>query len=38
MLCPEGDEPAYRTAGASLFIRSLADLPTLIGELRERTR
>lgn len=30
MLCPEEDEPAYRAAGAALFIRSLADLPALL--------
>jgi phosphoglycolate phosphatase-like HAD superfamily hydrolase len=29
MLCPEEDEPAYRAAGATRFIRSLADLPAL---------
>jgi phosphoglycolate phosphatase-like HAD superfamily hydrolase len=32
MLCPEEDEPAYRAAGASVFIRSLADLPALLGK------
>jgi phosphoglycolate phosphatase-like HAD superfamily hydrolase len=31
MLCPPEDEPAYRAAGATLFIRSLADLPALLG-------
>jgi len=30
MLCPEEDEPAYRAAGATQFIRSLADLPSLL--------
>lgn len=30
MLCPAGDEPAYRAAGATAFIRSLADLPALL--------
>ena len=30
MLCPSEDEPAYREAGASLFIRSLAELPELL--------
>ncbi|HEX9437112.1 MAG TPA: HAD family hydrolase [Candidatus Limnocylindria bacterium] len=29
MLCPEEDELAYRAAGATLFIRSLADLVTV---------
>jgi HAD superfamily phosphatase len=31
MLCPAEDEPAYRAKGATLFIRSLADLPALLG-------
>jgi phosphoglycolate phosphatase-like HAD superfamily hydrolase len=30
MLCPKEDEPAYRAAGATLFIRSLAELPELL--------
>ena len=30
VLCPEEDEPAYRAAGAAHFIRSLADLPSLL--------
>lgn len=30
MLCPAEDEPAYRAAGADLFIRSLAELPALL--------
>ena len=30
VLCPAEDEPAYRAAGARLFIRSLADLPPLL--------
>lgn len=30
MLCPAEDEPDYRARGASLFIRSLADLPALL--------
>lgn len=30
MLCPDEDEPAYRAAGATAFIRSLADLPSLL--------
>jgi phosphoglycolate phosphatase-like HAD superfamily hydrolase len=30
MLCPPEDEPAYRAAGASQFIRSLAELPELL--------
>ncbi len=30
MLCSEEDEPAYRAAGATRFIRSLADLPALL--------
>lgn len=30
MICPSEDEPAYRAAGASLFIRSLAELPSLL--------
>ena len=38
MLCTEEDEPAYRAAGAELFIRSLADLPALLRERRGGTR
>lgn len=30
VLCPEEDEPAYRAAGATLFIRRLAELPALL--------
>lgn len=30
MLCPAEDEPAYRAAGATAFIRRLADLPDLV--------
>ncbi|MDE3193765.1 MAG: HAD family hydrolase [Chloroflexota bacterium] len=29
-LCPREDEATYRAAGATLFIRSLADLPSLL--------
>ena len=32
-LCPPEDEPAYRAAGATAFIRSLADLPSLVRSL-----
>ena len=38
MLCPAEDEPAYRAAGATLFIRSLADLPARLRASREGTR
>ena len=37
MICPAEDEPAYRAAGAKLFLRSLADLPALIRKYREGT-
>jgi phosphoglycolate phosphatase-like HAD superfamily hydrolase len=30
VLCPPEDEPDYRARGATLFIRSLADLPVLL--------
>jgi phosphoglycolate phosphatase-like HAD superfamily hydrolase len=30
MLCPEEDEPDYAARGPTLFIRSLADLPSLL--------
>lgn len=33
MLCPAEDEAAYRAAGATLFIRSLADLVPLVRRL-----
>jgi phosphoglycolate phosphatase-like HAD superfamily hydrolase len=36
MLCPEEDEPAYCAAGATLFIRSLADLPELLRRASSR--
>jgi phosphoglycolate phosphatase-like HAD superfamily hydrolase len=29
-ICPAEDEPAYRAAGGTLFIRSLAELPSLL--------
>ena len=35
VLCPAEDEPAYRAAGAALFIRSLADLLAVLRESRE---
>ena len=38
MLCPEEDEAAYRAAGATLFIRSLADLPVVLREYRAGSR
>ncbi len=34
-LCPPEDEPSYRAAGAELFIRSLADLPSLVRRLAD---
>jgi phosphoglycolate phosphatase-like HAD superfamily hydrolase len=30
MLCPLEDEPTYRAAGASIFIRTLAELPLVV--------
>jgi len=38
MLCPAEDEATYRVAGATLFIRSLADLPALVRASREGKR
>ncbi|MGH2378058.1 MAG: HAD family hydrolase [Candidatus Limnocylindria bacterium] len=34
MLCPAEDEPVYRDLGGTLFIRSLAGLPALLGRSR----
>ncbi len=36
MLCPAEDEATYRAAGASLFIRSVADLPSLLRSASSR--
>ncbi|MBI2982640.1 MAG: HAD family hydrolase [Chloroflexi bacterium] len=38
MLCPEEDEPAYRAPGATLFIRPLDDLPSLLASSRPARR
>jgi phosphoglycolate phosphatase-like HAD superfamily hydrolase len=33
LVCPEEDEPDYRAAGGSLFIRELSDLPRILGTI-----